>query len=78
MNELAVPIITVDEGSGTVTVSAKLSQETSAKLKSKAFAKIYSRRLSRDALRESMMAKAKDVIENGIGTLDLVKVVEYR
>lgn len=52
--------------------------DASIDLKNKAFAKIYSARMSRDELRASMLAKAKDVVDNGIGTLDLVTVVEHR
>jgi len=71
MSELAVAAV-VAEKAGDAKVCA------SAALKHKAFAKIYSGRMSRDELRASMLAKAKDVVEKGIGTLDLVTVVEHR
>ncbi|OLU26472.1 hypothetical protein [Pseudomonas sp. PA27(2017)] len=47
-------------------------------LKNKAFAKIYSSRMSREELRESMLAKAKDVVEKGISSIELVTVKEHR
>ena len=71
MTELAVATVSTEE-----TGDAKVS--ASAALKHKAFAKIYSGRMSRDELRASMLAKAKDDVEKGIGTLDLVTVVEHR
>lgn len=52
--------------------------DASVALKNKAFAKIYGGRMSRDELRASMIAKAKDVVEKGIGSLDMVTVVEHR
>lgn len=61
-----------------VDTSAAATLDASVALKNKAFAKIYSGRLSRDDLRASMMAKAKDVVDNGIGSLELVTVVEHR
>ncbi|MEN5137009.1 MULTISPECIES: hypothetical protein [unclassified Pseudomonas] len=67
MIELATTVPAVDE-----------STDSSIELKNKAFAKIYSARMSRNDLRASMLAKAKDVVEKGIGTLDLVTVVEHR
>lgn len=71
MTELAVaPVTTKEVGEAKVSASAAA--------KDKAFAKIYSGRKSRDELRASMLAKAKDVVEKGIGTLDLVTVVEHR
>lgn len=71
MNELtAAKAVANDVG------DAKVNASTA--LKHKAFAKIYSGRMSRDELRASMLAKAKDVVEKGIGTLDLVTVVEHR
>lgn len=71
MIELAVATAVADDVG-----DAKVSASTA--LKHKAFAKIYSGRMSRDELRASMLAKAKDVVEKGIGTLDLVTVVEHR
>lgn len=52
--------------------------EVSNARKNKAFAKIYNSRMSREELRASMLEKAKNVVEKGIGSLDLVTVVEHR
>lgn len=71
MNEIVTPVATAGE-------AADANVEASVALKNKAFAKIYDGRMSRDELRASMLAKAKDVVEKGIGTLDLVTVVEHR
>ena len=71
MSKLATSILVADD-------AAEAKVDASVVFKNKAFAKIYSRRLSRDELRASMMAKAKDVVEKGIGSLDLVTVVEHR
>jgi len=59
-------------------VTADAPVEVSSARKNKAFAKIYSSRMSRDELRASMLEKAKNVVEKGIGSLDLVTVVEHR
>jgi|GEM_PF-2657457 len=71
MNKLAASVVMAGEP-GDAKVDASMI------LKNEAFAKIYSGRMSRDELRASMLAKAKDVVERGIGTLDLVTVVEHR
>lgn len=71
MNEIVTTVAKAGE-------AADANVEASVALKNKAFAKIYSGRMSRDELRASMLAKAKDVVEKGIGTLDLVTVVEHR
>ncbi|ALI04007.1 hypothetical protein C1Y08_00610 [Pseudomonas sp. FW306-02-F02-AA] len=47
-------------------------------LKSVALAKIYNNRASRDELRASMIAKARDVVEKGIESLEMVTVIEHR
>lgn len=47
-------------------------------LKSIALAKIYNNRASREDLRASMIAKAREVVENGIESLEMVTVVEHR
>ncbi|MNC14373.1 hypothetical protein D3C76_1152910 [compost metagenome] len=60
------------------TDDAEAKVDASVALKNEAFAKIYRGRMSRDELRASMLAKAKDVVEKGIGSLDLVTVVEHR
>lgn len=59
-------------------VTADAAVEVSNARKNKAFAKIYSSRMSREELRASMLEKAKNVVEKGIGSLDLVTVVEHR
>jgi hypothetical protein len=49
-----------------------------AGLKTFALAKIYNNRASREELRASMIAKARNVVENGIESLEMVSVVEHR
>ncbi|VVO01599.1 hypothetical protein [Pseudomonas fluorescens] len=71
MTEFAPAVVRTDN-------PADAKVDASVALKNKAFAKIYSGRMSRDELRASMIAKAKDVVEKGIGSLDLVTVVEHR
>ena len=71
MNELAASVVMPGK-------SGDAKADASVTLKTEVFAKIYSGRMSRDELRASMLAKAKDVVEKGIGTLDLVTVVEHR
>lgn len=46
--------------------------------KKKAFAKIYSTRLSREALRASMIEKSRAIVVNGIGSVEMVTIVEHR